>query len=57
MPDFQNIFCEIAGWCKIDELEKVTSIPGQEFTGVRYVKKSGCLHKEKADWQELLKKL
>lgn len=57
MPDFQNIFCEIAGWCKIDELEKVNSIPGQEFTGVRYVKKSGRLHKEKADWQELLKKL
>lgn len=57
MPDFQNIFCEIAGWCKIDELEKVTSIPGQEFTGVRYVKKSGLLHKNKTDWQELLKKL
>jgi len=57
MPDFQNMFCEIAGWCKIDELEKVTSIPGQEFTGVRYVKKSGCLHKDKTDWQELLKKL
>lgn len=57
MPDFQNMFCEIAGWCKIDELDKVTSIPGQEFTGVRYVKKSGCLHKDKADWQELLKKL
>ncbi len=57
MPDFQNMFCEIAGWCKIDELEKVTSIPGQEFTGVRYVKKSGLLHKDKTDWQELLKKL
>ncbi len=57
MPDFQNMFCEIAGWCKIDELEKVTSIPGQEFTGVRYVKKSGLLHKDKADWQELLKRL
>jgi len=57
MPDFQNMFCEIAGWCKIDELEKVTSIPGQEFTGVRYVKKSGLLHKDKTEWQELLKKL
>jgi len=57
MPDFQNMFCEIAGWCKIDELEKVTSIPGQEFTGIRYVKKSGHLHKDKDSWQELLKKL
>lgn len=57
MPDFQNMFCEIAGWCKIDELEKVTSIPGQEFTGIRYVKKSGQLHKDKNSWQELLKKL
>ncbi len=57
MPDFKNMYCEISGWCKIDELEKVTSIPGQEFTGVRYVKKSGLLHKDKADWQELLKKL
>jgi hypothetical protein len=57
MPDSQNMYCEISGWCKIDELEKVTSIPGQEFTGLRYVKKSGLLHKDKADWQELLKKL
>ena len=57
MPDFQNMYCEISGWCRIDELEKVTSIPGQEFTGLRYVKKSGLLHKDKADWQELLKKL
>jgi len=31
MPDFQNIFCEIAGWCKIDELEKVTSIRGRNL--------------------------
>lgn len=57
MPDFQNIFCEISGWCKIGELERVTSIPGQEFTGVRYVIKSGALHKDKESWQELLKKL
>ncbi len=57
MPDFQNMFCEIAGWCKIDELEKVTSIPGQEFSGIRYVKKSGHLHKNRSSWQELLKKI
>lgn len=54
MPDFANIFCEIAGWCRISELEKLTSIPGQEFDGVRFVKKSGLLHKNKESWQELL---
>jgi hypothetical protein len=32
----------------------VTSIPGQEFDGVRFVKKSGLLHKNKESWQELL---
>ncbi|MHB8095442.1 MAG: hypothetical protein ACYDH0_10940, partial [Candidatus Aminicenantales bacterium] len=35
MPEFANMFCEIAGWCRIDELEKVNSIPGQEFDGIR----------------------
>jgi len=57
MPDFQNLYCEIAGWCSIDELERVTSIPGQEFDGERYVKKSGLLHRDKEDWQAFLKKL
>ncbi len=57
MPEFENIFCEIVGWCKINELEKVTSIPGQEFTGVRYVKKSGELHKDKESWQKFIKLL
>jgi len=54
IPDFENMFCEIAGWCKVDELEKVTSIPGQEFTGIRYVKQSGKLHKDKKSWQEFV---
>lgn len=57
MPDFSNMYCEVAGWCSIDELEKVNSIPGQEFDGVRFVKKSGRLHKDKESWIELLKKL
>jgi hypothetical protein len=57
MPEFNNIPCEIAGWCSVNELEKVTSIPGQDFTGVRYVKKSGLLHKNKESWLELLKLL
>ena len=57
MPDFANMYCEIAGWCSVDELEKVTSIPGQEFDGTRFVKKSGCLNKDRASWQELIAKL
>jgi hypothetical protein len=51
IPDFENMFCEIAGWCRVDELEKVSSIPGQEFTGIRYVKQSGKLHKNRESWQ------
>ena len=54
IPDFANMFCEVSGWCRIGELERVMSIPGQEFDGVRFVKKSGLLHKNKESWQELL---
>lgn len=54
IPDFENMFCEIAGWCRVDELEKVSSIPGQEFTGIRYVKQSGKLHKNRESWQKLI---
>jgi len=58
MPDFANIPCEIAGWCDYTELEKVDSIPGQEFdNGFRYVKKSGLLHRSKEEWQNLIKRL
>ncbi len=57
MPDFKSIPCEIAGWCSIDELEKVNEIPGQAFDGLRYVKKTGNLHKNKACWEQLLKGL
>ncbi len=57
MPEFENMFCEIAGWCNINELEKVKSIPGQEFeNGYRFVKKSGLLHKSKPDWKKLIEK-
>ena len=54
IPYFENIFCEIAGWCRLEELEKVTEIPGQDFGGYRYVKKSGYLHKDQASWEELI---
>jgi len=57
IPTFENMSCEIAGYCWINELEKVKSIPGQEFDGMRFVKKTGLLHREKKDWQVLLKKL
>ena len=57
MPGFENIPCEITGYCWIKELEKVTSIPGQEFDGTRYVKKSGLLHRDKKDWEVLIKQL
>lgn len=57
MPSFENMSCEVVGWCWIDELEKVTSIPGLEFDGVRFVKKSGLLHRSRKKWKELLRKL
>jgi len=58
IPGFTNIKCEIAGYCSIDELEKVNEIPGQKFdNGFRYVKKSGLLHRTKKDWEKLIKKL
>ncbi len=57
IPYLENMFCEVAGWCWVDELEKTTNIPGLNFDGYRYVKKSGQLHRSKEDWQKLLNKL
>lgn len=57
IPKFQNMTCEIAGFCSIKELEKVNSIPGQEFDGTRYVKKSGLLHRRHDEWRALLNRL
>lgn len=57
MPRFENMYCEIAGWCGIGELEKATSIPGQDFDGTRYVKKSGNLHRSRKSWESLVKKI
>ena len=44
---------QIAGYCWIDELEKVNSIPGQDFDGTRFVKQTGKLHRSKEDWADL----
>ncbi|MFC2004856.1 helix-turn-helix transcriptional regulator [Chloroflexota bacterium] len=53
MPDFENIPCEVTGYCWVDELEKVNSIPGQDFDGTRFVKQTGKLHRSKEDWADL----
>jgi len=57
MPDFENMSCEIAGWCGIGDLEKTNSIPGLDFGGVRFVKKTGHLYRKKEDWLALIKRL
>jgi hypothetical protein len=57
MPRFENMYCEIAGWCGIKELEKVTKIPGLEFNGERYVKQSGKLNRSRKSWKKLLRQI
>lgn len=57
IPDFSDIPCEVAGWCEVGKLERVTSIPGQEFDGTRFVKKSGQLLRSRKDWENLLSRL
>jgi hypothetical protein len=58
MPGFANIACEVAGWCRIAELEEVTSIGAQEFeVGSRFVRQSGLLHRDRASWEELISAL
>jgi hypothetical protein len=58
IPEFEKIPCEIAGWCKAEELREATSIPGQEFeNGVRFVIESGLLHRNRKEWESLIKKL
>lgn len=54
----ENIPIWICGFAYIDELEKVTAIPGQEFSnGHRYVKSVGKLHNTDKDWNDLISKL
>jgi len=47
----------ICGFAYMDELEKVNSIPGQEFTGHRYVKSVAKLHNSDSEWESLIEKL
>lgn len=54
----ENIPVWICGFVYADELEKVTEIPGQEFSnGHRYVKSVSKLHNSDSDWKKLLNKL
>lgn len=54
VPTFTNIKCEVAGWCRFNELQTVNSIPGQPFEGERKVIQSGKLRKSIDDWKELI---
>ncbi|MFA6099841.1 MAG: hypothetical protein WC750_03075 [Patescibacteria group bacterium] len=54
MPDFDNISCEVVGWCSYDELELKTEIPGQVFDGSRYVLPSGKLKRSPEEWRSLI---
>lgn len=48
----------ICGFAYAEELEKVTNIPGQEFSnGFRYVKSVNNLHNSDKDWESLISKL
>lgn len=53
IPVLEPIPVEIAGFAYIDELETVEEIPGQRFEGVRYVKKTGELHRHVDEWREV----
>ena len=58
IPEFQPIPCEIAGFCYIRDLgNPVKEIPGQEFSGLRYVCQTGKLRRSRKDWEKLASKL
>jgi len=54
----ENIPIWICGFAYASELEKVTEIPGQEFSnGHRYVKSVGKLHNTDKDWNVFISQL
>jgi len=54
----ENIPVWICGFVYVDDLEKVTEIPGQQFSnGHRYVKSVSKLLNSDEDWEELISKL
>lgn len=57
IDELKNIPVWICGFVYVDELEKVTEIPGQKFdNGYRYVKSIGKLRNTDNDWLELISK-
>jgi hypothetical protein len=57
IEELREIPVWICGFSYYDELEKVNSIPGQEFEGYRYVKSVAKMHNSDTDWVDLIKKL
>lgn len=58
IEELVNIPVWICGFAYVEELDKVTSIPGQEFSnGHRYVKSVSNLHNSDSDWRDLIRKL
>lgn len=53
IPAFEPISVEIAGFAYKKDLGKVTEIPGQEFDGERYVRKSGELRRDIREWKRV----
>lgn len=58
IEELKNVPVWICGFVYSENLERVTSIPGQEFSnGHRYVKSVKYLRNEDSDWKELIEKL
>jgi hypothetical protein len=58
LKELKEIPVTICGITYLDDLEKVTEIPGQKFdNGHRYVKSVGKMLNSDKDWNELIKKL
>jgi len=51
IPKFRKIRCEVAGFAWRRGLRKGKKIPGQTFSGIRYLKQSGELRRSMADWR------
>jgi hypothetical protein len=57
IENLPNIQCEIVGLCKRKDLYPTKKIPGQEFSGKRYVLKSGDMKRDYKDWEKLVQNI
>jgi len=57
IESFNEIPIWICGFNQYKELDKTSSIPGQEFDGYRYVKSVKDMHNSDKDWKEFTSKL